>query len=90
VGVFAAAAGLWPGGWNEGKLGADEAGVLDFDGGWNEKLGNCGGNCGGASLEGGNSDGIGGLPNGDSPNTPVEGFYHGRDSKAARSYQRHD
>lgn len=83
MGVFAAATGVWPGGWNEGKLGVGEAGVLDFDGGWNEKLG-------GASLEGGNSAGIEGLPDGNSPNTPAEGFYHGRVSKAAQSSQRHD
>ena len=58
-------------------------GVLDFVGGWNEKLGSC---CG-ASLEGGNRGGIDGLPNGDSPKTPAEGLYHRRRSKAARSGQ---
>jgi hypothetical protein len=70
VNVSAVAGGLWPGGWNEEKLGAGDAGVLDCVGGWNVKLGSCGG----APLEGGNRDGIEGLPNGNSSKTPVADF----------------
>lgn len=63
----AVAEGLWLGGWNEEKLGVGEAGVFDCVGGWNVKLGSCGG----APLEGGNRGGIEGLPSGRSPRTPV-------------------